>query len=146
MFGLTFQYVDTSKRVTDAADRATITNVGHAAAAIRKEEIASIVPGQGPSQPGTPPHTHTAGIVRRGKRKGQPRLGQLPKSMAFDVDKSKKDAVVGPRESIVGLSAHAHEFGDQFHGQDYPERSFAKPALEKVAPRFADSFAGSVSG
>lgn len=146
MIGLDFKYTDTSKAVTDAADKAIFKNVSHAAAALRVEEIAEIKPASGPSRPGTPPHTHTQGVVKRGKRAGKVRLGQLPRSFAFDASKTTKDAVSGPRESVVGLSAHAHEFGDEFHGDSFAERSFAKPALEKIAPRFGDSFAGSVTG
>jgi len=133
------------KRVTDAADRAIVKNLSHAAASIRKREIESIVPAEGPSAPGTPPHTRSR-IVKSGKNKGKQRQGEIQRAIVFVVDKAKQEAVIGPRFSVVGTSASAHEFGGEYRGQTYPERSFAAPALEKTQDRFAASFAGSIGG
>ena len=57
MFGLTFQVDDNTKRVQDAADQSTFRNLGHAAASIRKTAIEEIIVAEGPSDPGTPPHS-----------------------------------------------------------------------------------------
>lgn len=146
MFGIDWKYTDTSKAVTDAADKATFKNLAHAAAALRLAEQGLIKNEPGPSAPGTPPHTHTQGVVKRGKNAGKVRKGRLPRSFAFDVNKAAKDAFIGPKASIVGPSAHEAEFGESDRGPDPPERSFAKPALEIIAPRFGDSFAGSITG
>ena len=141
MIGLLFQLErDTSKRVSDAAEKAAFKNLGHAASSIRKTAIESIKPAEGPSPPGMPPHTHTAGVTKKGK----PKKGHLPRAIVFDVDKQKQEAVIGPRASVVGESGAAHELGEEFHGDDYPERPYMFPALETNAPRFADEYAGSI--
>ena len=116
-----------------AAERkASADNLAHAAAAIRKTEIESIHFGQDASEPGTPPHTHG----RRLTRKGKPRKGQLQRAILFDVDKTALYAVIGPRFSVVGTSAAAHEFGGEYKGEQYPARPFAEPALENNLDRF----------
>ena len=52
--------------------------------------------------------------------------------------------MIGPRASIVGEAGRAHEFGDEFRGDDYPERAFMWPALEREAPEFAASHRNSL--
>jgi hypothetical protein len=140
MIGLQLQIVDQMQKVADAAKEAEFRNLGHAAAAIRKTEIASIHDAPGPSAEGTPPHTHTGGVTKSGK----PRRGQLPRSIAFAQDKAAGIAVIGPRASVVGEAGAAHEFGGQFRGEDYPERPFAEPALEQNVDRFAADWQGSI--
>ena len=141
MIGLQFKIEsDTTKKVEKAADKATFKNLGHAASSIRKSAIESIKPAEGPSAPGTPPHTHTAGVTKKGK----PKKGHLPRAIVYDVDKAAQEAVIGPRASVVGESGAAHELGGEFHGDDYPERPFMFPALETNAPRLADEYAGSI--
>jgi len=135
-----------TSRVTGPADRAIVSNLSHAAALIRKRELESIIEAEGPSRPGTPPHTHSPGIVKTGKRKGQRRQGVLQKAIVFVVDKAKQEAVIGPRFSVAGTSGSAHEFGGQYKKQVYPERPFAAPALEQNLDRFAGKFAGSIGG
>lgn len=128
------------KRVQDAADKAAFRNIRRAAFQLFTVERDSIKQADGPSAPGTPPHTHTGGFTKKGKIK----RGFLPRSFAYSADRSRKDAVIGPRASIVGESASAHELGGDYKGERYPERSFAKPALEKINPEFAGSFANSI--
>lgn len=130
IFGALFDsYSDTSSEVAKAAEKAAFKNFGHAAARIRKDAAESIQRSAQASMPGAPPHT------RRGHLK-----------RAFRFDRTKDDAVIGPRGSIVGESASAHEFGGQYKGQQFPERPFMGPALEKNLPRFADDWAGSLGG
>lgn len=126
------------KRVEKAADEASFRTIGHAASAIRKDAIASIVPGQGASPPGSPPHTHSQRITKKGKV----RQGNYQRAIVFDV--SKIDAVIGPRASVVGQSFAAHEFGGDYFGESYPARPTMGPALDRNASRFGDSFAGSI--
>jgi len=138
MIGFNFQFVDETQRVVKASQDASFRNLGHAAAAIRKDAIESIIDAPGPSEPGTPPHTHTAGVTRKGKA----RKGEAQRAIAYDANQDS--AVIGPRASVVGLSMHAHEFGDEFHGEDYPERPTMGPALDRNENRFASEWAGSI--
>ena len=140
MIGLDFNFIDTSKLVTKAADDASFKNVAHGAASIRNTAIDSIKPGDGPSQPGTPPHTQTAGTTSKGK----PKRGNLQRAIVFAVDQSKAEAVIGPRESVIGDAGAAHEHGGELFGDEYPERPYMAPSLDKNTTRFADSFAGSI--
>lgn len=141
MIGLNFTTAVELGKVMGLAEKAEFKNLGHAAASIRKTEIASFIPSDSPSAPGTPPHTRRR-IVKSGKNKGKLRTGQIARAVAFDV--TKESGVIGPRESIVGTSASAHEFGGEYKGTIFPERSFALPALEKNTDRFAESFSGSI--
>ena len=143
MLGINFQFVDQFPKVEKAAADATFKNIGHAAATIRKDDIASIIAAPGPSDPGTPPHTRAA-VVRSGKNKGKQRKGQLQRAIAYDV--TKDSAIIGARFSVVGTSDEAHEFGGEYKGEFYPARPSIGPALDKNTSRFADSFAGSIGG
>lgn len=129
MFGLTATTEFDSRRVKAASDRGSFKNLGHAAATIRKEAVASIEVSPEPSDPGTPPHTK--------KR-------QLKRAIRFDVDKARQLAVIGPRESMVGESAAAHEHGGDFKGQDYDQRAFMFPALEANLDRVGDEWKGTI--
>lgn len=140
MIGIDVKIEDNTQRVADAAERATFRNLGHAAATLRNEAIESIVPAEGPSEPGTPPHTHTASVTKAGRV----RRGELPRAIVFDVDRAAQSALIGPRYSVVGESGAAHELGGEFKGEEYPERSFMGPALDNIEDRFAQSFQGSI--
>ena len=141
MIGFSFQIEsDNTKRVADATEKASFRNLGHAASAIRKTAVESIEPGEGPSPPGHPPHTHTQSVTKKGKTK----KGHLPRAIVFHHDRKLQEAVIGPRFSVVGLAGWAHEFGETFRGDDYPERPFMGPALEENIPRFASGMAGSI--
>jgi hypothetical protein len=129
MFGLTVQLVDQTSRVQDATEQANFRNLGHAAASIRKTAIDEIIVAEGPSDPGTPPHT---------------RRRQLKRAIKYDVDQAAESALIGPEASIVGEAGAAHEFGGEFRGEDYPERPFMEPALETNVDRFASEWAGSI--
>jgi hypothetical protein len=138
MFSAQVTFIDKSRLFRSKIDRAAYKSFSHAAASIRKRMMESIQPAEGPSEPGTPPHTHVA-FTKKGKvRRG----GQLRRAIAFYADKG--GAVIGPRESIVGESAEAHEKGGDYKGQDYPKRPFALPALQKNLDRFAGEWAGSI--
>ena len=127
MIDATTQLIDESQNVAKAVDRAAFENFSHAAARIRKDEQQSIERSPVASPPGTPPHT---------------RRRQLPNAIVYDA--TKEDAVIGPRYSVAGTSGQAHEFGGEYKGQLYPERSFALPALEQNTDRFAEEWRGSV--
>jgi phage gpG-like protein len=129
MIGAEVKTENHTQRVTDAVDQAAFKNLGHAAATIRKDAVESIVVAEGPSPEGTPPQT---------------RRRQLKRAIRFDYDRSDQSAVVGPLESMVGESAAAHELGGEFRGQEFPERPFMVPAMDKNLDRFAGDWAGSV--
>lgn len=120
-----------AKPVLKAVDDARYRNMGHAAASLSKAAKASIEKAEGASAPGTPPHT---------------RRNQLKRAIVWDYDKAAQTAVIGPRESVVGLAGAAHEFGQEFHGDQFPERSYMGPALDKSKERFADDWRGSIGG
>lgn len=115
--------------VAKAVDKAAFRNMGHAAARIRKDAQASMEKAAGPSPAGTPPHT---------------RKGQLPRAITYDYSRKEQSAVVGPRASVVGEAGAAHEFGEVFRGDDFDERPFMFPALEKNLSRFAADWQGSI--
>ena len=129
MIGIAVQLVDRISRIQKAADTAGYRNLGHAAASLRKTAVASIARSDEPSEPGEPPHT---------------RRGQLPRAIRFDVDRTKQEAVIGPRASVVGEAGAAHEFGEEFRGTDYDERPYMFPALDANLDRFASDWAGSI--
>lgn len=128
MIGVSVQTTVKPQVVEKAAERAAFKNFGHAAARISKDAKATLLKAEGPSEPGTPPHTHRGAFLRRAVR--------------FAAD--KKGAVIGPRESIVGEAGSAHEHGGDYKGQDFPQRPFMFPALEKNMDRFAQEWAGSI--
>lgn len=140
MIGFTFKTIDQFDRVLNAAEKAGFKNLGHAAASTRKTAIASIKEAPGASPPGTPPHTHTQKVTRRGKT----RLGHLPRAIAFHHDRKEMRAVVGPRESVVGTAGAAHEHGGDYKGEEYPKRPTIVPALTQNLDRFASDWAGSI--
>lgn len=133
------------RKLKEASEKAAYRNFGHAAASIRKDVQQTIE--RAPRQP-------RSGGGRKRKRRaaatiasppGRPprtRRGALRRAIRFDV--SKTSTVVGPVHSIVGESGAAHEFGGQYKGAEYPERSFMGPALERNISRFADSWRGSI--
>ena len=130
MFRLTVQIEDNTRRVSGAAERATFRNLGHAAARISKDVKASLVTADGASPEGSPPHTHQGAYLRRAIR--------------YDHDRKAQSALIGPLASSVGEAGAAHEFGQEFHGQDYPERSFMAPALQANEDRFAQEWQGAI--
>jgi hypothetical protein len=138
MIGLTVNIIDEFKRVENAAAAATFKNLNHAAATIRKTAIESIESAEGPSPPGSPPHTHTTSKTKSGKT----RAGVLPRSIAYDVNQDS--AVIGPRFSVVGEAGAAMEHGGEFRGDDYDARPFMFPALESNESRFAEEWQGAI--
>jgi phage gpG-like protein len=108
---------------------ATYTTLNHAAASIRLIARRSIKRGKSASSPGTPPNT---------------RRGRLTDAIRYSVDKSKRVALVGPTESVVGEAGAAHEFGGYFRGTNYPKRPFMGPALAQAAPRLPETWAASL--
>lgn len=128
MFGLKTTTEDKTKDVARAAEKAQYRNFFHAAASVSRTAKESIDKADGPSAPGSPPHTHKRVFLRR----------------AIRCAANKQGAIIGPIHSVVGHSAEAHEFGGIYKSTRYPERPFMRPALDKAAPRFAGSWQGSI--
>ena len=124
--------------VMKPAERAAFTNLSKAAFEIRKTAQASIVRGKLPSQPGSPPTS---------------RRGNLQRAILYNVEKAPSiwtgnmvdvTAVIGPRGSVVGESASAHEFGGLYKDQEYPARPFMAPSMLTNLDRFAGFFRDSI--
>ena len=130
MIDVKVETVDTTAAVRKSADKAQFRNFGHAAATIRRTAAESIQRAEGPSEPGSPPHTHRRVFLRRAIR--------------FFVDKNKNEAIIGPRASIVGDVGEVLEFGGTRGDTVHPPRPFMLPALVAEAPRFADTWQGSI--
>ena len=128
MFGFTFTSKNRFRVVDKAVDKAEFRTFGHAAASLRRDVAKSIEKADGPSAPGDPPHTHRRIFLRRALR--------------FDV--SPEGAIVGPRASVVGDVGNVLEFGGRRGDTRMEARPFMFPALERAAPRFADSWAGTI--
>lgn len=117
------KFVDETERVRKAVRRAGFNALRRLGFLIRKVAQASILREPGPSEPGTPPHTHRR---LRGKRKG---IGQLPGSILYDTEDNPERVIIGPSINIVGTSAKPHEHGGDYKGQSYESRPFMGPAL-----------------
>jgi hypothetical protein len=117
------------KKVMNVAKRASITNLGHAGAAIRLTARHSIRKAKGPSTPGTPPHT---------------RKGRIRNAIKYAVTSGKQSVVIGPDYAVAADSGAAHEFGGRYRRENYDRRPFMGPALEKVKDRLPPMWAGSV--
>jgi len=130
MFGATAKVEVNTRKIADAADRATYRNLRHAAFSISKAAKLSIVKSPEPSTPGSPPTT-------RGK-------GGHNLRGAIFTDATQDSAIIGPRFSYVGDAGEAHEFGKRRKGDDFAERSFMKPALDQNIDRFANEWRGSI--
>ena len=117
------------KKVSAAAKRANITNLGHAGAAIRLAARHSIRKAKGPSTPGTPPHT---------------RKGRIRNAIKYALTPGKQSVVIGPDAEVAADSGAAHEFGGRFRQENYDKRPFMGPALEKTKDRLPRMWAGSV--
>ena len=115
--------------VRKRAEQGSFRSLSHAAAAIRLTARRSIRKSASYSAPGTPPHT------RRGLLRG---------AIVYGVERHLNRALVGPTYERVGTSAMAHEFGGKYRKERYPKRPFMGPALEKLTPRLAGFWAGSV--
>ena len=152
MIHATTQFVNHFSRVIKAAEKARLQSLRRSAFAVYTAARESIKSGDGPSAPGTPPHTHTAGIVKskRSKRFGMKRYGALPRSIKYDVDRDGMTAVIGPTLKDTGMAGYAHEFGaDRPHTrtiEHYPARPFMQPAMQAVLGKIPGEWAGSIGG
>lgn len=129
MIGLKVTTRSDVQQVLARAKRAEIRSLGHAGGAVRLTARRSIRRGRSESAPGTPPQT---------------RRGQLKRAIQYAVVKEQALVVIGPAADVVGQAGRAHEFGGRFRREQYPQRPFMGPALEKMIPRLPKLWANSV--
>lgn len=128
MISATVKIEDKMQRVEKAAEKAAYKNFNHAAASISKDVKSSLETAEGPSAPGSPPHTHRGAFLRRAVRYAA----------------NKDGAVIGPMASVVDEAGALHEFGGEREGDQFPERPFMAPALERAVPRLAGIWRGTI--
>ena len=111
-----------SRPVSDAARRANLRNLYRAGGFLRTtmKRLFRFRKAKVPSEPGTPPRTHTK---------------RLPRSIRFAVDERTGSVVVGPAVQALEIIGQVHEEGLVYRGAQYPARPFKGPALEKARPR-----------
>lgn len=105
-------------------------SIGHALALIRRAARQLIRKRKAASPEGKPPSTRGAQRLKR--------------AILYFVDHRRQSGVVGPSFRIVGIAGAQHEHGLAFGREVLGQRSFMAPALEKIAPKIAGQFAGSV--
>ena len=115
--------------VRKRAKEATFRNLTHAASALRLTARRSLRRRKRPSAPGQPPSSPT---------------GRLKASILFAVDRSRDYAVIGPSRNLIGPAGQEHEHGAHIRKERFPKRPYMGPALEKLRPRLAHLWAGSV--
>lgn len=87
----------------------------------------------------------TLGNRKNPRAPGQPAsspTGHARRSILFAVDKRSESVIVGPSYRRVGRAMYAHEFGRKHHGQKFPARPFAGPALQKALPALSPFWQG----
>lgn len=131
MIGVATKIAVDTRPVLNAVSDAAFRNMPHAAASIRKTAIAIVERSPDPSPAGTPIHT---------------RRGLMDRAIQFFYDKEQQAAYIGPVASIADQVGAVHEFGGEYKGADYPERSFMGPALTANEKRFASEWEGSIGG
>lgn len=129
MFGARIdKLIDHTRKVREAAARASRRAFAKTAFRIGGTAIRSIKRSTEPSLEGTPPHS---------------RKGLLSRAIRYAAD--AEGAVIGPRESVVGTAGAAHEFGGEYRGGEFAERPFMAPALAANLDQFAGEFSGSIT-
>ena len=160
------------RAVTAAADKGMVRALSKFGAFVRRAAQTSMRYRKGPSQPGQPPSAHKskqlAALKKMGRAKHNGAL--LRELLFFSYDPSTRSVVVGPLGfKTKGIPVPAlHEFGGsrmayknerfvagrgrkaktvEIGGKTvrYPKRPFMAPALDKMLPRFAQTFKGSIS-
>ena len=131
--------VDDSEKVLKAFRRAKYVALKRLGFLIRRTAQESILNEEGPSDPGTPPHTHSK--TTKSGRKVQYRVGKtaatreshaglLPASIVYSMDKQTESVIIGPSANVVGTVGGTLEYGGERFGREYPPRPFMEPELK----------------
>lgn len=115
--------------VKSAGQKCGVKALRSAGAYTRKAARNAVAKSKHSSTPGTPPNN---------------RRGLLKRSILFGVEKHRMAVVIGPAESLIGITMTAHEFGGMYRRRKYPRRPLMGPTLEKVAPQLPKLWADSV--
>ena len=107
-----------ARRVLAGVAAANAKALRMAGAYVRRAARNSIRISPSASGRGRPPHS---------------RRGALKRSILFGYDPARSTVVVGPSHNLIGASGSAHEFGGRYGNENYPERPFMLPALQKSA-------------
>lgn len=68
----------------------------------------------------------------------------MRRAILFHVDLVRREAVIGPRHSVVETVGEPHEKGVPYYGRNYPKRPFMLPGLLRAVPRMVGNFSGSM--
>ena len=120
------KFTDDTDKIAKAFRRATYQALQRLGFMIRSKAQASIEDEKGPSEPGTPPHTHRRVTTKSGKPGHK---GLLPASILYGLDKESMSVLIGPSVNVIGTSMSAMEHGGEYQGVDSPPRPFMGPAL-----------------
>jgi hypothetical protein len=130
MIGMDIKASIDTKPIERAVEKATFENIRHASFSLSKDAKSTIDKSSAPSEPGEAPHT-------KGKK------GHNLKGAIF-TNVQKDSGLIGPRASWVDDAGELHEFGERREGEDFDERPFMGPALDRAIPRFAQDWTGSI--
>ena len=129
------KYVDEGAQVAKAVRKAGWDALRRLGFLVRKKAQQSILKEDGPSEPGTPPHTHgkreyrTSGRLHT-KTLRESHKGLLPTSILYSTtDDAGPGVVIGTAENVIGTVGGLHEHGGMRYGHEYPARPFMGPAL-----------------
>jgi len=132
MIGYKVQTRDNFRRVRATRKKEDIKNLGHALRLLRvvaRRSLKKPNKSGDPSPEGQPPRSPTR---------------RLKTSILYYLNAAKTWGLVGPDYRIIGRAGAAHEHGERFRGDQYPERPFMSTALEKIRPRLSKFWARSV--
>jgi phage gpG-like protein len=158
MFGVKITTQFRPKQVEHAQKKGAFKSMLHAARAIRKTAVESMVFAKGPSRPGQPPHAHTGRLRRSilytvdnddafvGVSYARARKGDRPEWLARMLEKG---GVYGrPRKGKQKREAATGRFAKGFEKIEspvtYPARPFMHPALERNLARFHREWQGAI--
>jgi phage gpG-like protein len=130
------KYIDESEKVAKAVRKAGWDAMRRLGFLVRKTAQKSILHEAGPSEAGTPPHTHgkrplhTSGRFHT-KQLHESHAGLLPASILYATpDEGLPSVIVGTAENLIGTLGGLHEHGgEDRRGVSYPARPFMGPAL-----------------
>jgi hypothetical protein len=121
--------IDKSADVAKAVRKAGYDALRRLGFLVRKSAQESIEDVSGPSAAGTPPHTHKH---QRTKKGGQRKLGQLPQSILYSMERDPiPHVIIGPSVNVVGTVGKVLEEGGTRGINTYEPRPFMGPALAR---------------
>ncbi len=142
--------------LNNAAEKGAFNSQRHAAFAIRKSAIDSMIFARGPSNPGRPPHAHTGklrrsilvaedgGSVVVGASHGRNQVGRRPLWLTEMLEHGGTYQVRRKKRSRRGRPSKGDE-PQVVSSVTYPPRPFMHPALVRNLDRFHREWQGAIS-